>query len=54
MMIEVLIDGKWKEAVQEVDIGFGWVRFHFPKGPVMLAAPEHWRAKLNAEDSLPQ
>lgn len=43
-------DGLWKRVEYEADIGFGWMRFHYPSGQVAIAAPGRWR---DANDNIP-
>lgn len=45
--IEVLDGGEWITVSKEAELGFGWVRFHYPDGRVAIAAPERWRAKYS-------
>lgn len=50
--IEVLDSGEWIVVPKEAELGFGWVRFHYPDGRVAIAAPQRWRE--HAEDNLPK
>lgn len=54
--ISVLLpDSGWATMEKEADLGYGWVRFHWPDGRVAIAAPGRWKEldTIDADNPIP-